>query len=179
MSRIGKKPVDLDARVTVQIDGTAITVSGPKGTLSLTVPAAISVVLEGGKLVVSRSGDAGPIRARHGMVRSVLQNMVVGVTTGYRRGLEFQGVGYRGQMKGAQHVSLSLGFSGPVEYDVPEGVTVTMPDPTHIMVEGPDKQLVGEVASSLRAFRPPDAYQGKGLRYLGEKVTLKEGKTVG
>jgi large subunit ribosomal protein L6 len=119
------------------------------------------------------------MRARHGMVRSLLQNMVTGVTTGYRRDLEFQGVGFRGQMKGAQNLSLSLGFSGPVEYEVPAGVKVTMPDPTHIVVEGADKQLVGEVAAELRAFRPPDAYQGKGLRYVGERVTLKEGKTVG
>ncbi len=179
MSRMGRKPVDLDARVKVQIDGNTVTMTGPKGTLSMAIPEAISVAIEEGKLVVRRAGDEGPVRARHGMVRSMLHNMVVGVTEGYRRELEFQGVGFRGQMKGARSLSLSVGFSSPIEYEVPEGVKVTMPDPTHIVVEGPDKQQVGEVAAELRAFRPPDAYQGKGIRYVGEHVTLKEGKTVG
>jgi len=176
---MGRKPIELAGQVKVTVDGSTVTMAGPKGILSFAVPEPITVAVAGAQLLVSRTGDDGPVRARHGMVRSVLQNMMVGVTTGYRRSLEFQGVGFRGQMKGAQSISLSLGFSGPIEYQVPEGVKVTMPDPTHIVVEGPDKQMVGEVAATLRAFRPPDAYQGKGLRYVGERVTLKEGKTVG
>lgn len=179
MSRMGNKPIQVDSRVKVQIDGSTVTITGPKGTLSFAVPAAVTVAVDGGRLLVSRTGDEGPVRALHGMVRSVLNGMMIGVTTGYRKSLEFQGVGYRGQMKGARGVSLSLGFSGPIEYEVPEGVTVTMPDPTHIVVEGPDKHLVGEVAATLRSYRPPDCYQGKGIRYVGEYVALKEGKTVG
>ncbi len=179
MSRIGNKPVEVDSRVSVQVEGSTVTMKGPKGTQRLVVPEAISVAHEEGRLTVTRQGNAGPVRARHGMVRSTLQNMVVGVSTGYRKALEFQGVGYRGQMKGSQGLSLSLGFSGPIEYEVPEGVTVTMPDPTHIVIEGADKQLVGMVAATLRGYRPPDCYQGKGIRYVGEHVALKEGKTVG
>lgn len=179
MSRMGKKPIQVDSRAKVEVNGSTVTVSGPKGILTFPVPEAVSVAVDGAQVLVSRSGDTGPIRARHGMVRSVLNNMVIGVTNGYRKDLEFQGVGYRGQMKGASGLSLSLGYSGPVEYEVPAGVKVTMPDPTHIVIEGPDKQLVGEVAATLRSYRPPDCYQGKGLRYVGEHVTLKEGKTVG
>lgn len=179
MSRVGKKPIQLDSRVQVQIDGSTVTVTGPKGSLSFTIPTAIAVTADGGRVVVTRSGEEGPIRARHGMVRSILNNMMIGVTTGYRRDLEFQGVGYRGQIKGERGLSLSLGFSGPVEYEVPVGVKVSMPDPTHITVEGPDKQLVGQAAATIRGFRPPDCYQGKGIRYAGEHVSLKEGKTVG
>lgn len=179
MSRIGNKPVELDSRVSLQVDGATVTMKGPKGTLSLVVPEAISITQEEGRLTVTRQGDTGPVRALHGMVRSVLQNMVIGVSTGYRKALEFQGVGYRGQMKGSQALSLSLGFSSPIEYEIPEGLTVTMPDPTHIVIEGADKQLVGMVAATLRGYRPPDCYQGKGIRYVGEHVVLKEGKTVG
>lgn len=179
MSRVGKKPIQMDSRVKVQIDGSTVTVTGPKGTLSFAVPSAIAVTADADRVVVTRSGEEGPIRARHGMVRSILNGMVVGVTSGYRRDLEFQGVGYRGQLKGARGLSLNLGFSGPVEYEAPEGVKVTMPDPTHITVEGADKQLVGQAAATIRGFRPPDCYQGKGIRYVGERVSLKEGKTVG
>jgi large subunit ribosomal protein L6 len=169
----------VDSRVTVQVDGSTVTVTGPKGTLSFAVPAAIAVTADAAQVVVTRTGDEGPIRARHGMVRSILNNMMIGVTSGYRRDLEFQGVGYRGQVKGPRALSLSLGFSGPIEYEAPEGVKVTMPDPTHITVEGPDKQLVGQAAATIRGYRPPDCYQGKGIRYAGERVALKEGKTVG
>lgn len=179
MSRIGNKPIQVDSRVKVQVEGSTVTLTGPKGTLTFPVPEAVTVAMDGSRLTVTRNGDSGPIRARHGMVRSVLNNMMAGVTTGYRKDLEFQGVGYRGQVKGARGLSLSLGFSGPIEYEAPEGVKVSMPDPTHIVVEGPDKQLVGEVAATLRSFRPPDCYQGKGIRYVGEHVALKEGKTVG
>ena len=179
MSRMGNKPIQVDSRVKVKLDGTTVTLSGPKGELTFNVPAAVSVSLEGERLTVQRQGDDGPIRSRHGMVRSVLNNMIIGVTTGYRKDLEFQGVGYRGQMKGARGISLSLGYSSPVEFEAPEGVKLTMPDATHIIVEGADKQQVGQVAATLRGYRPPDCYQGKGLRYVGERVVLKEGKTVG
>ncbi|MBN2451976.1 MAG: 50S ribosomal protein L6 [Lentisphaeria bacterium] len=179
MSRMGRKPIRLDSRVEVTVDGSEVTVKGPKGSLSLRLPGAISVRQEGGELLVSRSSDERTVRARHGMVRSLLEGMMVGVTEGFRKELELQGVGYRGQIKGGNIVSLSLGFSDPVEYAAPAEVSVTMPDPTHIVVEGISKHLVGQVAAIIRGFRPPDAYHGKGVRYAGEKVSLKEGKTVG
>lgn len=178
MSRMGKQPIPVDDRVKIDIDGDTVTVTGPKGTLNFTVPEPISIALEERQIVVSRDGDDRDTKSKHGMVRSVINGMIVGVSDGFKKELEFQGVGYRGQLKGNDHLTLNLGYSNPVEYDVPEGVTVTMPDATHITIEGIDKQLVGQVAATIRGFRPPDSYKGKGIRYVGEYISLKEGKTV-
>lgn len=178
MSRMGKKPIPLDGRAKVAVEGAVVTVNGPKGTLTFTVPEPIRITLGEKEITVENDGTDKAAKAKHGMVRSILNGMIVGVTDGFKRELEFQGVGYRGQLKG-RHLTMNLGFSLPVEYDVPEGVDVSMPDQTHIVLEGIDKQLVGHVAAVIRGFRPPDAYKGKGIRYAGEQISLKEGKTVG
>ena len=177
MSRMGKMPIQVSDKVKVDIAGAQVTVTGPKGALDFTVPQPISVALDKGVLTVSRDGESRDAKAKHGMVRSILQSHVTGVSDGFRRVLEIQGVGYRGQLKGNQ-LTLNLGYSNPVEYEVPEGVQVSMPDQTHIVLEGIDKQKVGQIAANIRGFRPPDAYKGKGVRYEGEQVSLKEGKTV-
>jgi len=180
MSRIGKKPVELGDGVKVEVSGPDVTVTGPKGSLSYTLPARVSVRQDGRTLVVECAGAAQTreLKARHGLVRSLLQSMSIGVTAGFRRALEFQGVGYRGQLDGRK-LTLQLGFSHPVVYDIPEGVDISMPDATHVVLESMDKQLVGQVAATIRGFRPPDAYKGKGIRYVGEQISLKEGKSVG
>lgn len=177
MSRMGKKPIVLDDKVKIEIAGSAVTVKGPKGALTHQIAPGLQVRTEDKKLFVENVTDAKENKPAHGLTRSLLQNMVVGVTTGYKIQLEIQGVGYRGQCKG-RHLTLSVGYSLPVEYDVPEGVSLTMPNQTTIVVEGIDKQLVGEAAATIRRYHPPDAYKGKGIRYLGEQVSLKEGKTV-
>ncbi len=178
MSRLGKQPITLTGDVKVDIDGRNVTVNGPKGTLSYEVPEGVTVAQEETKLHVQASSETADMRMRHGLARSLLHNIVVGVTSGFKKQLEFQGVGYRGECKGKRLV-LNLGFSHPVEYEVPEEVTVSMPDPTHVLLESIHKQLVGETAAKIRSFRPPDAYKGKGIRYVGEQISLKEGKTVG
>lgn len=177
MSRMGNKPVELDKSVKVDMSGSDITVSGPKGSLSYTVPEVITVNLEDNRLLIARERDTRDARAKHGLVRSLLQGMVTGVSNGFKKQLEFQGVGYRGQLQGRK-LTLNLGYSNPVEYIVPEGVDVSMPDQTHIVIEGCDKQQVGQIAATIRRFRAPDAYKGKGIRYVGEQISLKEGKTV-
>lgn len=179
MSRIGKTPVALADGVSVeaQADTGEIAVSGPKGSLQFRVPPGIEVRVEDGTLFVDSCRADAKGKALHGMSRSILQGMVEGVSKGFERRLELQGVGYRSQCKG-QHLTMSLGFSHPVEYEVPEGVTVSMPDNTTIVLQSIDKQLIGQTAATIRGFRPPDAYKGKGIRYAGEQITLKEGKTV-
>lgn len=177
MSRMGKMPIQVSDKVKIEIADDKVTVTGPRGALDFTVPSPISVACDDGVLTVSRDGETRDAKAKHGMVRSILQNHVVGVSEGFKRVLEIQGVGYRGQLKGS-HLTLNLGYSNPVEYDVPEGVDASMPDQTHIVLESNDKQLVGQIAANIRGFRPPDAYKGKGVRYEGEQVSLKEGKTV-
>lgn len=178
MSRMGKQPIELTGNVEITIADADVTVKGPKGELSYTLPATISVRQEENKLLVDNSSEERETKADHGLARSLLQGMVTGVTAGFTRELEIQGVGYRGQCKG-QQLTLNLGYSNPVEYEVPEGVSVSMPQPTRIVLESIDKQKVGQVAATVRGFRPPDSYKGKGVRYLGEQVSLKEGKTVG
>ncbi len=184
MSRMGKQPIECDDRVKVEVADNQIIVTGPKGSLTQVIPDFISVRQEEKKLIVecnpefSRAKDVREAKAKHGLCRSLLQGMVTGVSTGFRRQLEIQGVGYRGQCAG-QHLTLTLGYSHSVEYDVSEGVEVTMPKPTIIVLESIDKQLVGQTAATIRGFRPPDAYKGKGIRYAGEQISLKEGKTVG
>lgn len=178
MSRMGRTPITVPDGVVVEVAVQQVTVTGPKGTLSFTVPEMIAVSQDESKLVVDlKETEDRNAKAYHGMARSILQGMVTGVSEGFRRELEFQGVGFRGQCKG-QKLTLNLGYSHPVEYEVPEGVQVSMPDQTHVVLESIDKQKVGQVAATIRLFRPPDAYKGKGIRYAGEVISLKEGKTV-
>ena len=177
MSRIGKQPVAVPAGVEFKLDGGTATLKGPKGQLSIPVPACIQVKLEDGKLSVTRQGDDKFSRAMHGTVRAHLANMVEGVTKGFSRELEIQGVGYRASIAG-KNLNLLLGLSHPVDYPVPEGVTVTVADGVNLKVEGIDKQLVGEVAARIRSFRPPEPYKGKGVRYKDKHVRRKAGKTV-
>ena len=176
MSRIGRAPIAVPSGVEVKIQGDEVTVTGPKGTLSQQVPAPITVRQDGDQLVVERPDDERDSRARHGLVRSLVSNMVVGVTDGFTRDLDIVGVGYRATAKGADALELSLGFSHPVSVAAPEGVTFEVPSPTHIVVKGIDKQLVGQVAADIRAWRKPEPYKGKGVRYSDEHVIRKAGK---
>jgi large subunit ribosomal protein L6 len=175
MSRIGRMPVAIPAGVDVSISGREVTVSGPKGRLSLEVAEPISVVAEDGVVRVTRPNDEGKVRALHGLSRTLVANMVTGVTEGYRKTLEIVGVGYRVQARGSA-VEFSLGFSHPVTVTPPDGVTLRVETPTRLVVEGIDKQLVGEVAANIRKLRKPDPYKGKGLRYQGEQIRRKVGK---
>ena len=175
MSRIGRLPVPVPAGVDVQINGREVTVAGPKGTLSLQVAEPIVVSQEDGVITVTRPNDEGRVRALHGLSRSLVANMVTGVTEGYRKTLEIVGVGYRVQARG-QAVEFSLGFSHPVTVTPPDGVTLRVETPTRLVVEGIDKQQVGEVAANIRKLRKPDPYKGKGLRYSGEQIRRKVGK---
>ena len=175
MSRIGKAPIAVPSGVTVTLDGQFISVKGPKGELSRTYSELISVRQDGEELVVERSGDDRDSRAQHGLVRSLIQNMVTGVTQGFQKDLEIVGVGYRAQAKG-QGLELSLGFSHPVVVDAPDGISFNVPAPTRIEVHGIDKQLVGQVAANIREWRKPEPYKGKGVRYADEHVRRKAGK---
>lgn len=176
MSRIGRAPVTVPSGVEVAIEGSTITVKGPKGTLTQEVPTPITVRQEGDQLLVERPDDERDSRSRHGLVRSLVQNMVVGVTDGFTRDLDIVGVGYRATAKGADALELALGFSHPVSVQAPEGITFEVPAPTHIVVKGIDKQLVGQVAADIRAWRRPEPYKGKGVRYRDEHVIRKAGK---
>jgi len=177
MSRIGKLPVVLPAGVTAQVAGDAVTLKGPKGELTQKFPDYINVVQEGDKLLVSRTDDSKQSRAGHGTIRALLANMAVGVKDGYSRELEIQGVGFKASIAGKQ-LTLNVGYSHPVKYTVPEGITVTVTDGTQLKVSGVDKQLVGQVSARIRSFRPPEPYKGKGVRYKDERVRRKAGKTV-
>jgi large subunit ribosomal protein L6 len=177
MSRIGKQPMTLPAGVTAGVAGGTATLKGPKGELTLQIPATVDVVQEGDVLTVVRKGDDKQSRADHGTIRALLGNMAVGVKEGYVRELEIQGVGFKASMTGNQ-LTLNVGYSHPVDYTVPEGVTVTVTDNTQIKVEGIDKQMVGQVSGRIRSFRPPEPYKGKGIRYKDERVRRKAGKTV-
>ena len=177
MSRIGKAPITVPGGVDVSIAGGAVTVKGPKGTLSRTIPGAITVRQDEATLVVERPDDARESRSLHGLTRTLVSNMVVGVTEGFSKELEIIGVGYRAEAQGPTTLRLALGFSHPVVMTAPEGVTFETPSQTRIIVRGIDKEIVGQVAANIRAIRKPDAYKGKGVRYLGEKVLRKAGKT--
>ena len=179
MSRIGKLPVPIPSGVDVDLTGTTLTVKGPKGTLTQEVHPDVTITIDDGEVRVTRSDDEREHRALHGLFRSLIANMVVGVTDGYTRRLEIVGVGYRAAARGSNGLTLQLGFSHPVEVDAPEGVTFTVPSPTRIEVSGADKQLVGQVAANIRAFRKPEPYKGKGIRYEGEPVRRKSGKAAG
>lgn len=175
MSRIGRKPVALPKGVTAEVQESSVHVRGPKGELSLSVVPSITVTAEGDALLVTRGSDEKADRAFHGMTRALLANMVQGVSQGFRKDLEIIGVGWRAQMQGRKLI-LSLGFSHPVEYDPPQGIDLATEGPTKISVSGIDRQVVGQVASEIRGFRPPEPYKGKGIRYVGEYVIRKAGK---
>ncbi len=175
MSKIGRMPVPIPSGVTVSVSAGSVTVKGGKGELQFTIPRGISVKLENDILVCSRSNDTKPIRALHGTVRSVLANMVTGVSAGYAKKLELVGTGYRARMQGNLLI-LSLGFSHEIEYTAPTGITISVEGTNLITVSGFDKQLVGEVSAKIREYRKPEPYKGKGVRYQGEVVRKKAGK---
>ena len=176
MSRVGKSPIPVPGGVDVTVDGQHVTVKGPKGTLERDLPGEITVRHDDGRLLVERPDDERHNRALHGLVRSLLNNMVVGVTDGYTKELEIVGVGYRATASGADRIELALGFSHPVRVVAPEGVTFEVPSPTRISVKGIDKEAVGQVAANIRKLRKPEPYKGKGIRYAGEYVQRKAGK---
>lgn len=175
MSRVGNKPVDLPDGVDVKIDGSLIKVKGSKGELTRTFHERISFSLDDGVVTVTRPDDARESRALHGLSRALLNNMVVGVSDGFRKELEIHGVGYRAAMKG-RDLELLVGFSHPVVVEAPEGITFEVPEQTKIVVSGIDKEQVGQVAANIRKVRPPEPYKGKGIRYVGEYVRRKAGK---
>ena len=177
MSRIGKLPIEVPGGVEVTVEGTLATVKGPKGTLAQTIPTSISVRQEGNQLLVERPDDEREHRALHGLVRSLVANMVEGVTNGFEKHLEIQGVGYRVQAQGSDLV-FSLGYSHQIPVKAPEGITFEVASPTRFSVKGIDKQQVGQVAADIRRLRKPDPYKGKGVRYAGEQVRRKAGKTA-
>ena len=176
MSRIGKKPIPIPANVEVSVDGSRVRVKGPKGELTRVVRPEVSLKVEDGTLLVERSSEAKQDRAFHGLTRALVANMVTGVTEGYRKTLEIIGVGYRAEKKGNALV-LNVGYSHQVTYPEPKGITLSTASPTVVVVEGIDKQQVGQVAAEIRAVRPPEPYKGKGIRYQGEQVRRKAGKT--
>jgi large subunit ribosomal protein L6 len=175
MSRIGRMPIAVPAGVDVTIDGRKVTVSGPKGTLSRELHPEMSVVREDGELVVERPSEQKTHKQLHGLTRTLVNNMVVGVTTGYRKGLEITGVGYRAALVGKK-LQLNLGYSHPVEIDPPAGISFEVETPTRLAVVGIDKELVGQVAAKVRSSRKPEPYKGKGVRYAGEVIRRKAGK---
>jgi len=176
VSRIGKSPITVPNGVDVSVSGSQVSVKGPKGSLERTVPGAITVRQDGDTLLVERPNDERQNRALHGLVRSLVNNMVVGVTEGFRKELEIVGVGYRATPKGPGSLELALGFSHPVNITAPDGITFEVPTPTRIVVNGIDKETVGQVAADIRAWRKPEPYKGKGVRYAGEHVQRKAGK---
>src|SRR5690348_8046043 len=178
MSRIGKQPIAIPSGVDVTIVSGRVTVKGPKGTLEHTVIGDVSVAREDDTLVVSRADDARQNRSLHGLTRSLINNMVVGVSEGFTKELEIVGVGYRAQASGPSALELQLGFSHPVRFAAPEGVTFEVPSPTRITVRGFDKQVVGQVAADIRKIRKPEPYKGKGIRYAGERIIRKAGKSA-
>jgi large subunit ribosomal protein L6 len=177
MSRIGKAPITVPGGVDVTISDGTVTVKGPKGTLSRVVPGAITVRREEATLLVERPDDARENRSLHGLTRTLVNNMVVGVTDGFTKELEIIGVGYRAEAQGPTTLRLALGFSHPVLMQAPEGITFETPTQTRVIVKGIDKEIVGQVAANIRAIRKPEPYKGKGVRYQGEKVLRKAGKT--
>jgi len=176
MSRIGKKPIAIPKGVTVKIDGAAVEVKGPKGQMKQPLPPGVTAVVEDGQLLTRKAADLREHDKFHGLARSLVNNAVVGVTEGWKKELDIVGVGYRAEVKGKQIV-LALGYSHPVVFDVPTGIDVAIDKQTHITVTGVDRQLVGQVAADLRRLRKPDPYQQKGVRYTGEVLKKKAGKT--
>jgi len=178
VSRIGKQPITIPKGVEVKTTPTDVSTKGPKGTLGVEHHGRVDVTVEDGQILVKRFDDSAQSRSYHGLYQRLISNCVTGVSSGFKKELEVQGVGYRAQTQGKK-VVLSLGYSHPIEFEPPQGVTVSAPQPTEIVVEGADKQAVGQVAAKIRAFRPPEPYKGKGVRYKGEYVRRKEGKSSG
>src|SRR6266496_6206342 len=175
MSRIGRQPIELPAGVSVSLSPGRVMVNGPLGELSQQVPARMKVDQQDGSIVVTRPTDRGPDRALHGLTRSLIANMVEGVTKGFEKRLEIQGVGYRASLRGTS-LELNVGYSHPVVIEAPNGITFEVPVPAQVLVKGVDKQQVGEIAAEIRKVRPPEPYKGKGIRYEGEYVRRKVGK---
>ena len=178
MSRIGKKAIELPAKVKLNVSGDgAISVEGPKGKLGWTLPKQIKARIEGTQVTLDRSSEDRKVRALHGLSRALINNMVTGVSTGFVKDLEIQGVGFKAAVKGTI-LDLNLGFSHDIHFPIPQGIKVTVAENTKIKIEGIDRQLVGQVAADIRAYYPPEPYKGKGVRYVGEQIQRKEGKTV-
>ena len=178
MSRIGKRPVPVPKGVDVTIHDGVLRVKGPKGELTLTVHPDMKISMEDGEVVVERPSESAGHKALHGLTRSLVANMMTGVTAGFTKSLDIVGVGYRAEKKG-NDITLNLGYSHPIQYRPPAGITIEVPSPTTVTVVGPDKQMVGQVAADIRGFRPPEPYKGKGIRYRGEEIRRKAGKTAG
>ena len=178
MSRVGQAPIPVPSGVEVKIEGRVVTVKGPKGELTRTLPDALSITQDDGELTVARADDERESRALHGLFRSLIANMVTGVTEGYRRGLEIVGVGYRATAQGDRALELAVGYSHTVKVEAPDGITFEVPSNTRIDVVGIDKETVGQVAADIRAIRKPEPYKGKGIRYQGEVVRRKAGKAA-
>jgi large subunit ribosomal protein L6 len=176
MSRIGKKPIAIPKGVTIKVDGAAVDVKGPKGQMKQALPPGIAAVVEDGHIVTRKTSDDAQLDKFHGLGRSLVNNAVLGVTEGWKRELDIVGVGYRAEVKGKQ-VVLALGYSHPVIFDIPAGIEIAIDKQTHMTVTGVDRQLVGQVAADLRRLRKPDPYQQKGVRYTGEVLKKKAGKT--
>lgn len=176
MSRIGKLPIAMPAGVKVSLDGNIVTVSGPKGSLTRSIPSQVAVAVDQAQIIVTRPDDSIPARAAHGLTRTLINNMVIGVTKGFEKVLEISGVGYRAETKG-DVLNLSLGYSHPINYQLPAGITAEVEKMTKITVKGIDKELVGQVAAKIRSFRGPEPYKGKGIRYSDEVILRKAGKT--
>jgi large subunit ribosomal protein L6 len=177
MSRIGKQPIAIPAKVKVEVKGQSVHVEGPKGKLDWQLPRRTSLKVQDGKVVVNREGDDAAAKALHGLSRALVNNMVKGVSEGFVKKLEIQGVGFKASVQGTS-VNLSLGYSHPVVYPIPAQIKVTVEENTKLTIEGPDRQVVGQVAAEIRSFYPPEPYKGKGVRYSDERVVRKEGKTV-
>ena len=178
MSRIGKLPITVPAGVTVTVDGNVVRVKGPKGELQHTIPSGISIARDGDTLNVSRETEESNHKSLHGLTRSLIANMVQGVTAGYRKELAITGVGFKAEVR-PYGLQLSLGFSHTIEYKAPTGIKLTAPQPTSVVIDGSDKALVGQVAAEIRGLRPPEPYKGKGIRYAGEVIRRKAGKAGG
>lgn len=177
MSRIGRKPIVIPAGVEVKVEGSVVTVKGPKGTLTNTFNAAMAIAVEGNEVIVTRPSDVKEHRSLHGLTRTLISNMVIGVTEGFKKELQVNGVGYRVQKQGTNLV-MNLGYSHQVIMAEPEGITIEVPGPNSIIVTGPDKQKVGQFAAEVREKRPPEPYKGKGIKYIDEHIRRKEGKAA-
>jgi len=177
MSRIGKQPIAIPAKVKVEVKGQKVQVEGPKGKLAWELPTRTGVKVDGANIVVSRQGDDARAKALHGLSRALLNNMVKGVSDGFSKKLEISGVGFKAAVTG-KTITMNLGYSHPINYNIPDQIKVTVEENTKITVEGPDKQAVGKVAAELRSYYPPEPYKGKGVKYSDEHVKRKEGKTV-
>ena len=178
MSRIGKKPIEIPAGVKVSVSGETVAVEGKGGKLSIALPPHVAVEVKENQVLVSQTDEVREAGAMHGLARSLINNMVIGVSVGFKKELSIVGVGYKATLAGNK-LTLNLGFSHPIVYQLPDGIKLTVEEGTKMVVSGCDKQLVGETAAQIRRFRPPEPYKGKGIRYVDERIILKEGKSVG